>query len=300
MFVSNLFPNSLREFQAPHGTYFELPRSPPSTVFLMLNLCTASARILRSFPIITATMVLPSALATGGSYCLFSPLFIFATLFFLAPHCVQSAALSGWSDAFVGLTQSACRDEDGAAPTVDRDPFKTPCVHPTARIRRQWDPGISRRLWDPGIRSVMGVIQDDRRPTTSEFPIIADWAVWLTMYLTTVAMASTMSTVAMAYPTLMTTVRLTWDPLQPTRPTLMTDRDPFLPWIMTRAVVSRPSVFHASIPSRFHSSHLASSSLISAYSPQHNNDVPLLSSVDPGFPFRLTPMSFALRVTNSP
>jgi len=27
---------------------------------------------------------------------------------------------------------------------------------------------------------------------------------------------------------------------------------------------------------------------------------PSLESVDPGFPFRLTPMSFALRVTNSP
>jgi len=104
-------------------------------------------------------MVLPlAALDTGGSYCFFLSLFIYATLFFLAPHHVKSAQpLAAWIDRskpFAPTSGNSTFSASLACAMIgpltmvfqslpQRD---VTCITlrtiATTSVRRAWDPGI--------------------------------------------------------------------------------------------------------------------------------------------------------------
>jgi len=111
------------------------------------------------------------------------------------------------------------------------------------RRRRQWDPGIPKRSKNGRSKRLVGWWPP--LPSRSQ-PRVAS------------AISSTTMLDRSSPPVLLRPAVPNVSAYNPQPPT---DRDPFLPWSMTRAVVSRPSVFHASIPSRFHSSHPALSRL---------------------------------------
>jgi len=131
------------------NSFFELPRSPSSTVFPVLNLCAASTRILRQLPRKMSTMAI-SFLAVG------SCLFLFQSIY-TASHSPYLQHVQATVNA-----SSACELE------IDNFDFAdfvltmasamltvaTACLLiPFVMKRRVWDPGIALMTtvlnWDP-------------------------------------------------------------------------------------------------------------------------------------------------------
>jgi len=120
-------------------------------------------------------MVLPSALATGGSCCLLLSLFVCATLFFLTPQHVKSLQpLATWIDRSIDFDRSI----DGARASGSN-------VNDTM-MRRQWDPGTPtpstrlRRQWDPGIAKD-GIDRPVYLPTSHSNGAVVDRSFYLPM-----------------------------------------------------------------------------------------------------------------------
>jgi len=119
---------------------FRTAEKSPCCSFLCAELaccfCTISAQLPRNK---TATMALPSALATGGSCCLFLFFFVHAVLPSGCLRHVKSAPAEWWWFCFFGrfaLTTVLCFALTSTMASLS--PFNV------TRRRRQWDPGTTK------------------------------------------------------------------------------------------------------------------------------------------------------------